>query len=91
MTQALTEPVHVSSDGAVILPEPIREQLGIHPGDPLEATIEAGRIVLTQPRVRRPGAGIVIDPRTGIPVLSGGEGAPELTSEMVAEILADFP
>ncbi len=34
---------------------------------------------------------MIIDPRTGIPVLTGGEGAPQLTSEMVAEMLADFP
>jgi len=89
--QTLTAQMRVSNDGAVVLPELIREELGIRPGDPLEARIEAGRIVLTQPAVRRPGAGIVTDPKTGFPVLSGGEGAPELTSEMVAEILADFP
>jgi hypothetical protein len=66
------------------------EELGLHTGDPLEAKVEAGRIVLARPSVRMPGAGIVVDPRTGIPVLSGGEDSPRLTSDMVAGILADF-
>jgi hypothetical protein len=83
--------IPVSGTGEIVLPGSFSEMLGIRPGDPLEARIEAGRIVLTQPAVRRPGTGIITDPRTGLPVLSGGEGAPELTSEMVAAILADFP
>jgi len=31
----------------VVLPGPIRRRLGIRAGDPLDAHIEAGRIVLT--------------------------------------------
>ena len=83
--------IPVSDTGEIVLPGSFSEKLGIRPGDPLEARIEAGRIVLTQPSVRRPGAGIITDPRTGFPVLSGGNSAPELTSQMVAEILVDFP
>jgi bifunctional DNA-binding transcriptional regulator/antitoxin component of YhaV-PrlF toxin-antitoxin module len=48
MTQALSESMRVSGDGAIVLPETFRMQLGIRAGDPLEATIEAGRIVLSQ-------------------------------------------
>ncbi len=82
---------YISVDGAVVLPEPLRHELGLHPGDPLNASIESGRIVLTRPAVRRPGAGMIIDPITGLPVLTGGLGAPTLTSEQVAEMLVDFP
>jgi hypothetical protein len=44
------------------------------------------------PKKRRSKAGRIIkDPLTGFPVLTAGKDAPELTSEDVAEILADFP
>ena len=36
----------VSSEGEVLLPEPIRSQLGIRAGDSLDASVEDGRIVL---------------------------------------------
>ncbi len=81
----------VSSKGQVVLPGPIRRRLGILAGDPLDANIEAGRIVLT-PRKKRPQhVRIVTDPITGLPVLSAGMDAPVLRSKEVAEILANFP
>jgi hypothetical protein len=47
--------------------------------------------VLT-PQKRHPfEAKIIEDPITGFPVLYAGPDAPELTSEQVKEILADFP
>jgi AbrB family looped-hinge helix DNA binding protein len=81
----------VSTKGQIVLPGPLRRKLGIRAGDPLEASIEAGRIVLTPQRPVRHEAKIVIDPITGLPVLTAGPGAPVLTSEEVAEMLADFP
>jgi AbrB family looped-hinge helix DNA binding protein len=81
----------VSSKGQVVLPGPLRRKLGILAGDPLDANIEAGRIVLT-PRKKRPHhVRIIIDPVTGLPVLSAGTDAPVLHSKEVAEILANFP
>jgi AbrB family looped-hinge helix DNA binding protein len=81
----------VSTKGQVVLPGPIRRRLGIRAGDPLDANVEAGRIVLT-PRQKRPlAARIVRDPVTGLPVLSAGPDAPTLSSKEVAEILAEFP
>jgi AbrB family looped-hinge helix DNA binding protein len=81
----------VSSKGQVVLPGPLRRKLGILAGDPLDANIEAGRIVLT-PRKKRPhNARIITDPVTGLPVLSAGTDAPVLRSTEVAEILANFP
>jgi AbrB family looped-hinge helix DNA binding protein len=81
----------ISTKGQVVLPGPLRRKLGIRPGDPLEARIEAGRIVLT-PQKRRPRkAKLVTDPITGLPVLSSGPDAPILTSKEVQEILTNFP
>ena len=81
----------VSTKGQVVLPGPIRRKLGIRAGDELEVKVEAGRIVLTPPRKRPRKAKIVIDSRTGLPVLTAGPDAPILTSKEVAEILANFP
>ncbi len=80
-----------TADGEVVVPARLRDQLGIRPGDALVATIEGGRIVIAQPVKRNYGARIITDLRTGLPTATLGEGAPEVTSEMVAEILADFP
>jgi AbrB family looped-hinge helix DNA binding protein len=81
----------VSTKGQVVLPGPLRRRLGIRAGDPLDADIEGGRIVLT-PRKKRPRQGkIVTDPITGLPALSAGSDAPVLSSKEVEEILTNFP
>jgi AbrB family looped-hinge helix DNA binding protein len=81
----------VSTRGQVVLPGPIRRRLGIHAGDPLDAKIEAGRIVLTTRRKRPRRVRIIADPVTGLPALSAGADAPVLSSKEVEEILANFP
>jgi AbrB family looped-hinge helix DNA binding protein len=81
----------VSTKGQVVLPGPIRRRLDIRAGDPLDANIEAGRIVLTPRKRRARRAKIISDPVTGLPVLSAGAGAPALSSAEVDEILANFP
>jgi AbrB family looped-hinge helix DNA binding protein len=81
----------LSTKGQVVLPGPIRRKLGLRTGDPLDAKIEAGRIVLT-PRTKRPRkTSIVLDPVTGLPVLTAGPDVQPLTSKQVSEILSDFP
>jgi len=80
----------VSTKGQVVLPSRIRNKLGLRPGDPLDASIEGGRIVLT-PRKGRSKVRIIKDPITGFPVLTAGPNAPTLTQKQVKEILADFP
>jgi AbrB family looped-hinge helix DNA binding protein len=81
----------VSTKGQIVLPGPIRRRLGIRAGDPLDAEVEAGNIILT-PLKRRPHKGrIISDPLTGLPVLSAGADAPVLSSKEVEEILANFP
>lgn len=81
----------VSTKGQVVLPKPIRHKLGLRAGDPLDAAVEGGRIVLTPRRTRSREVKILRDPITGLPVLSGGRNASALTSKQVAEILFEFP
>jgi AbrB family looped-hinge helix DNA binding protein len=81
----------LSTKGQVVLPGPIRRQLGLQPGDSLDAKVQAGRVILTPLRRRSRQVRIVIDRITGLPVLSAGPGAPLLTSRQVREILAEFP
>jgi AbrB family looped-hinge helix DNA binding protein len=81
----------VSTKGQVVLPGPLRRRLDIRAGDPLEANIEGGRIVLTPRTKRRQKARFVTDPVTGLPALSAGPTASPLTSKEVEEILANFP
>jgi len=81
----------VSTKGQVVLPGPLRRRLDIRSGDPLDINIVDGRIILT-PRKQRSGrVKLTIDPVTGLPVLSAGRQAPQLSSKEVDEILANFP
>jgi AbrB family looped-hinge helix DNA binding protein len=81
----------ISSKGQVVLPAPIRRKLGLRPGDPLEASVKSGQIVLT-PRYSRPRKAVIgRDAVTGLPVLRVGRGAPKLTSAQVQDILSNFP
>ena len=81
----------VSTKGQIVLPGPLRRRLGIRAGDRLDVAVEQDRIVLTAPKRPRSKARIIKDPVTGFPVLYAGPDAPVLTSEMVRELLADFP
>ena len=81
----------VSTKGQIVLPGPLRRRLDIRAGDPLEISVEKGRIVLTQASKPKYEARIVEDPVTGFAVIDLGPDAPTLTSEMVKELLTDFP
>jgi len=81
----------VSTKGQVVLPGPLRRRLNIRAGDPLDANIEDGRIVLTPRRKRPHPVKLVTDPVTGLPALSAGPSAPLLSSKEVEEIVASFP
>jgi len=81
----------LSRKGQIVLPGAIRRRLGLQPGDLLDVKVHAGRVVLT-PRKKRILKGTrLVDPITGLPVLSAGVGAPHLSSKQVREILAEFP
>jgi AbrB family looped-hinge helix DNA binding protein len=81
----------VSTKGQIVLPGPILRRLGIRAGDPLDAEVEAGSIILTPLKKRSYKGRIISDPLTGLPVLSAGADAPVLSSKEVEEILANFP
>ncbi len=81
----------VSTKGQVVLPSALRRRLDIRAGDPLDANIEEGRIVLTPRKKRLHRAKFVTDPVTGLPALSAGPDAPTLSSKEVDEILSTFP
>jgi AbrB family looped-hinge helix DNA binding protein len=81
----------VSTKGQIVLPHQIRKRLGVRSGDPLDVSVESGRIVLTPMRPPKFQARVITDPLTGFPVIDCGPDAPVLTSEQVAEMLADFP
>jgi AbrB family looped-hinge helix DNA binding protein len=81
----------VSIKGQVVLPSAIRRQLGLRTGDSLDANAEGGRIVLTPRRRRAAKAKILLDPITGLPVLSAGPHDPLLSSKEVQAILSTFP
>jgi AbrB family looped-hinge helix DNA binding protein len=81
----------VSTKGQVVLPVAVRQRLGIRPGDALDISIEQDRIVLKATDTKKYQARIIDDPVTGFPVIDVGPEAPVLTSEMVRELLVDFP
>jgi AbrB family looped-hinge helix DNA binding protein len=81
----------LSTKGQVVLPNQIRRKLGLRSGDPLDAKVQNGSVVLTPRRSRNRKPKIVVDKLTGLPVLSLGGEPPLLTSKDVAEILANFP
>lgn len=81
----------VSTKGQVVIPGALRRRLGLREGDSLGVNIEDGNIVLRPRHVRTHKAKIIIDPMTGLPVLSTGANAPVLSSREVEEILASFP
>ncbi len=81
----------LSTKGQVVLPGPIRRQLGLQPGDSLEAKVQAGGVMLTPRRRRSRQVRILVDRITGLPVLSAGPEAPVLTSRQVREVLSEFP
>lgn len=76
----------VSTKGQVVLPGLLRRRLDIRAGDPLDANIEDGSIVLMPRKKRAHRARLVTDP-----ALSAGPKAPTLSSKEVEEILANFP
>ncbi len=81
----------VSTKGQVVLPATVRRKLGIRAGDSLDIAIDDNRIVLSAPKRKKYTARIIKDPLTGFPVIDVGPDAPVLTSEMVRDLLTDFP
>ena len=81
----------VTEEGKIVIPASLRRRLGIKAGDRLTADIKGGSLVFSPKRKAALKTRIINDPVSGFPVLDSGEDAPVLTSEMVREMLADFP
>jgi AbrB family looped-hinge helix DNA binding protein len=81
----------ISRKGQVVLPAPIRRNLGLRAGAALEVAIEGDRIVLSRLTPPAQEGRIGIDALTGLPVIKVGAKAQKLTSRQVAELLAEFP
>jgi AbrB family looped-hinge helix DNA binding protein len=81
----------LSTKGQVVIPRAVREKLQLRAGDTLETSLDGGRIVLVPVRKRKLKWRITRSRLTGLPVLTAGRNAPQITNEQVAEILADFP
>jgi AbrB family looped-hinge helix DNA binding protein len=81
----------ISSKGQVVLPVLIRRKLGLRSGDSLVAAVEGDRIILRRAKTRAPEARIAVDGVTGLPVLKVSGKSQKLTSQEVAETLAEFP
>ena len=81
----------LSTKGQIVLAGAICRRLGLEPGDSLDAKVQAGCIVLTPRKTRFSKVTFLVDPITGLPVLSAGVRAPLLTSKQVREVLAEFP
>lgn len=81
----------LSTKGQVVVPGSVRTRLGLHPGDEFSITLDNGLIVLTPLTPRRFAVTIGVDAAIRMPVATAENGAPLLTNEEVAELLADFP
>lgn len=82
----------LSSKGQVVLPASARRRLGLVPGTEMDVVVEADRLVLVPKGPRQPRFRQGVSKATGLPLLEVvGNDAPPLTSEQVAELLADFP
>lgn len=67
----------VDKFGRVLLPKPVRERLGLHPGDTLDLVVREGTVVVTKVPPKEPG----IAYRNGVPYLSGYEWAGDYPME----------
>lgn len=81
----------VTEEGKIRIPASLRRRLGIKAGDRLDADIKGGSLVFSPKRKAGLKTRIIKDPISGFPVLDSGKDTPTLTSEMVYEMLADFP
>jgi AbrB family looped-hinge helix DNA binding protein len=81
----------VSTKGQIVIPRGVRQKLGIRSGDRLSARVVQGSIVLRPEGRPKNTARIVVSSFSGLPAIEPPEGAPEISTEQVRAMLADFP
>ena len=80
----------LSTKGQIVLPVKVRQRLGLRPGDTVDVQVDEGKVVLTPSPKDDLVPEIVVDPATGLPAIHY-RGEVTITSEMVADFLADSP
>ena len=81
----------VSTKGQIVIPRSVRQKLGIRSGDKLSTRVVQGFIELHPQGRPKNRARIVVSPVSGLPAIEPPEGAPEISTEQVRAMLADFP
>lgn len=76
----------LSSKGQLVVPLELRRRLGLAPGDQLLCEIEGDRLIL-MPEGRQTASARLGD--DGLPVLTAPDGAPEMTPDLVKDLLSD--
>jgi AbrB family looped-hinge helix DNA binding protein len=81
----------LSSKGQVVLPRLVRSKLHLAPGAKLFCEIKGDSVVLTPEHPQQWTREYVTDPLTGLRVTKASIDSEPVTTEMVKELLADFP
>jgi AbrB family looped-hinge helix DNA binding protein len=67
----------IDSAGRIVVPKPLRDALGLRPGQELEVTAEDGRleiaVVATPMRLEKRGKGVVAVPQSPLPKLTAAD------------------
>jgi AbrB family looped-hinge helix DNA binding protein len=81
----------LSRNGQVVLPVAARRRLGLKSGARLSCRVRGQEMVLTPQTPKAARSRFVSSKLTGLVVTKGAKGAPEVTSEQIRALLADFP
>ncbi|MDK3157117.1 AbrB/MazE/SpoVT family DNA-binding domain-containing protein [Kamptonema cortianum] len=81
----------LSSKGQVVLPRLVRAKLNLSTGAKLKCEVKGDSIILKPQTPRARAHETVIDEISGLRVTKRNQGDAYVTSDMVKEILADFP
>jgi AbrB family looped-hinge helix DNA binding protein len=76
----------LSSKGQLVIPLEVRRMLGLRVGDRFLCDIDEGRIVLVPEAQGKAACRMGED---GLPILTAPAGAPEMTPELVKQILSE--
>lgn len=76
----------MSSKGQLVIPLELRRRLGLRAGDRFFCAVDGEKIVLVPETHEKAECRIGAD---GLPILTAPPGAPEMTPELVKEILSE--
>ncbi len=76
----------LSSKGQLVIPLELRRMLGLRAGDRFLCAVDGEKIILMPEAHQKAGCRIGAD---GLPILTAPAGAPEMTLELVKQILSE--